>query len=304
MINYGFENEKFYIEYRGCSRPAGTLREEAEQRALDIANSSEKIMLGFSGGLDSQIMVHSLRQVGAQFETAFLYLPGYNDHEYEQVKFLDNKYQIKTHIVDLDPMSVKDEVISLSEEYDIPGRNHILQMMFLKLLPNDVDFIQMVNIPYFWNTPCYTGMKYILGYYHPEISRKRALAKVERTGKVLYFDDTPEYFLSLIRDKIFEGGHRSGRYFDENNVDLPDLYLKSDDRWDFYIKPIMYGAYWNTELTYFPKSQGFEKIQYLKGNPVWSKHVTSIWWSSLIRVLNSPTGYVKVFEYEQPAKES
>ena len=93
---YGFEDNKFYVEYHGCSRPVRNMREESDRRARDLVNDGGKFMLGFSGGLDSQAVLQSFRDIDAPIETAFLYLPGYNDNEFEQVKFLDKKYQIKT----------------------------------------------------------------------------------------------------------------------------------------------------------------------------------------------------------------
>ena len=161
---YGFEDGKFYVEYQGCYWPVGNMRQESDQRARDVVDQGGKFMLGFSGGLDSQSVLQSFRDIGAPIETAFLYLPGYNDNEYEQVKFLDKKYQMKTHVIDMDPMSVKDEVIRISNELDIPGKNNILQSMFLDMLPDDYNFVQMVHDPYCWINQEFNKPYYFYGY--------------------------------------------------------------------------------------------------------------------------------------------
>lgn len=73
---YGFENEKFYIDFF-------PVREESDHRALEIANIGSKFIISFSGGLDSQAVLHSFYKYDIAVETAFLYLPTYNDQEYK-----------------------------------------------------------------------------------------------------------------------------------------------------------------------------------------------------------------------------
>jgi hypothetical protein len=293
---YGFEDGKFYVEYHGCNRPVGNMRQESDQRARDLVEQGGKFMLGFSGGLDSQSVLQSFRDIGAPIETAFLYLPGYNDNEYEQVKFLDSKYQIKTHIVDMDPMSVKDEVIRLSNELNIPGKNNILQSIFLSMLPDDYNFVQMVHDPFCFVNPVSYNIYYFYGYYLPEISRERAFNRLNRKGKNIFYGDTSEFLLSILSDDVFRGALASARYFDGNGLDLDGKYLKTVDRWDYYIKPIIYGKYWSDTLTYFPKYQGFEKIPYLQGNPLFRKHATVILYQDLINVLSTPSEIKRVYE--------
>lgn len=295
-MNYGFEDGKFYVDYVGASRPVGNIRQEALIRAREIADTHKNIILGFSGGLDSQLMLHSFREIGADVETAFLHYPGFNDNELEQVEFLNRKYKIDTLVIELNPLELKDEIIQLSKDTDIPGKNHLIHSMFLSMLPDDATFVQMIRDPYCRLTQDYKGMRFYFGYYIPEMNRKRAFDRIKRSGSVVYFDDTPEYFLSLMSDKIFEGAHRAGKYFDENGLEKKNMNLKQDDRWDFYIKPIMYGAYWGDELTYFPKFQGFENLDYLYGNPVFGKHATVIWYRDLMEILKTPGMTKRVYE--------
>lgn len=292
----GFDNGKFYIEYHGCNRPVGNMREESDRRAKDIANGGGKFLLSFSGGLDSQSVLQSFRDIGCPIETVFLYLPGYNDNEYEQVKFLDKKYQMTTQIVDFDPMSKQEEVERLSVELDIPGKNNILQGIFLSMLPEDVHFIQMVHDPYCYVHNDYSKFQYYYGYYLPEISRKRAFENLNRKGKHIFYGDTYEFLLSILGDDVYRGALEAARYFDGNGLDLEGKYLKTVDRWDYYIKPIIYGKYWGNTLTYFPKYQGFEKIQYLQGNPLFRKHACAIPYYDLINVLKTPGAIRRVYE--------
>lgn len=293
---YGFENEKFYVEYHGASRHVGNMREESDRRARDIAEGGGRFMLGFSGGLDSQSVLQSFRDIGCPIETVFLYLPGYNDNEYEQVKFLDNKYQMTTQVVDMDPMAVKDTVVELSTKLDIPGKNNVLQSLFLEKLPSDAHFIQMVHDPYCYVNQDYSMFQYYYGYYLPEISRDRAFKRLNRQGKNIFYGDTYEFLLSILGDDTYRGALESAKYFDGNGFDVKDKYLRTVDRWDYFIKPIIYGKYWGDTLTYFPKYQGFEKINYLKGNPFFRKHATLIPYYELIDVLKTPGAVKRVYE--------
>lgn len=294
---YGFENEKFYIEYHGCNRPVGNMREESDRRAQDLVEQGGKFMLGFSGGLDSQSVLQSFRDIGAPIETVFLYLPGYNDNEYMQIKFLDKKYQITTQIIDMDPMTVKDEVDRLSLELDIAAKNNVLQSIFLSKLPEDYHFIQMTHDPY-----CYAdkNLEYSVfhyyGYYLPEISRERAFARLNRTGKNIFFGDTYEFLLSIFDDDIYKGAIYSAKYFDGNGLSKPGAHLLTVDRWDYYIKPIIYGRYWGDTLTYFPKYQGFEKVPYLYGNHLFRKRAVSTPYEDVVRFLKTPGLVVRRYE--------
>ena len=39
--------------------------------------------------------------------------------------------------------------------------------------------------------------------------------------------------------------------------------LTTGDRWDYYLKPLVYAHLWGNELEYFPKSNGYEQIDFL-----------------------------------------
>lgn len=297
---YGFENKKFYVDFISSGRSHGNMKYESDIRARELADTGSKFMLGFSGGLDSQSVLHSFYTQNIPIETAFLYLPNYNDNEYNQVMVLDKKYGIKTHIIDLDPMAIQQEIESDAELLDISGKNNVLQRKFLSLLPDDYDFIQMVHDPFVCVDPEY-NLFYYQGYYLPEISRHRAFASLGRKGKNIFYGDTPEFLLSILNDDIFKAAFASARYFDGNGVDIPGKMLKTVDRWDYYIKPIMYGKYWKDELIYFPKYQGFEKIAYLHGNLKFTEHAILINYGKFLQFLKlEESKQVRYYENYKP----
>jgi hypothetical protein len=295
-MKYGIDNNKFFIELKSVGREVGNMRQESDRRARELVETYQgNFVLSNSGGLDSQSVIHSFVTQGIPLETAFLYLPGYNDNEFEQVKILDKKYNLHTHILDLDPMSVKEEIFELSEKLDIPAKNNILQMKFLSLLPNDWNFIQMVHDPYVYVHPEYNKFEYMQGYYLPEISRTRAFENLNRKGANIFYGNTEEFLLSIIGDEIFKAALMAARYFDGNNITHPNKDLKTVDRWDFYIKPLIYGKYWEDELIYFPKFAGFENIKYLNGNHKFKQKAVFIPYTELIDFLKTPDAITRRF---------
>jgi hypothetical protein len=241
------------------------MREESDRRALEIAWGSPKIMLSLSGGIDSQSMLLSFQQQHIPVECAFLYLPGFNDHELNNLRLVEKKYQIKAHIIDIDVYKIKDELEEEAKNYDIQI-NSILQKKFLSLLPDDYDFVQMVHDPYIHMHTKTNEPYWFQGYNSFETVRWRAFDLLDRKGKFIFYGDTSEFLCSILDEEILWSCIHSWEYFKGNGLtkgpEFPHVYLNTTDRWDYYIKPLIYGKYWKDELLYFPKWAGFENIPF------------------------------------------
>jgi hypothetical protein len=260
---YGFENGKFYIDFVSRTRAIGTMREESDRRAVEIASSYSKLVVGFSGGLDSQCMLHSFYTQGIPVETVFLYMPGYNDNEYNQVKICDQKYGIKTSIYDLNPIQFQDEFLSTCETIGLYAGVPALHRKLLSMLPEDCTFIQNAHDPFVYINPNSRKRWICYGHNMPEVARDRAFKTLNRSGAHIFWGDTTEYLLSIFNDDVFYAGLCSSEYFEGNGVIKDGKNLKTVDRWDYYIKPLIYGRYWHDELSYFPKFGGFENVPYI-----------------------------------------
>jgi hypothetical protein len=295
-MKYGFENGLFYLDLAACSRPHGNMKEEHNLRAKEIAESSSKILVSLSGGVDSQSMLHSFYHMGVPAEYAFLYMPGYNDNEYQQVQILQEKYSgIKLHIVDLDVMSVEDRVHDLAIDLDVPTKINIIQKLFLEQLPEDWDFVQMAHDPFVYVNHESGNIHYYQGYYLPEVTKQRVFESVNRSGREIYWCDSPEFLASIIDDEVYKAAIITARYFDGNGAKVEGKKLHTVDRWDYYIKPIIYGKYWQDELIYFPKFAGSENIPYIGGNPRFRKHALTIPYFEFLNFLNQNNGEQKRF---------
>lgn len=261
-MNYGFDKNKFYIDFVSCTRAAGNMKEETDRRVRELADTGKKFVLSFSGGIDSQSILHGFYTQGIDIETVFLYMPNYNDVEYEQVKICDKKYKIKTQVIDIDIDSFKDEFLDLRLELDILQKINILHRAFLKMIPIDANFIQMSHDPFVYISPTNKPYYYV-GYHMPEIARPRAFADLHRVGENIFFGDTPEFLTSILDDEVYRSAIISAKYFDENGLYKDKCHLTSLDRWDYYIKPLIYGKYWVDELIYFPKFATIDNIDWM-----------------------------------------
>ena len=262
-MNYGFENGKFYMDFVSRSRVVGNMRQESDRRAIELAGKYPKIMLGFSGGLDSQCVLHSFHTQGIPIETIFLYMPGRNENEFEQVKICDKKYGTKTHIFELDPIACQDEIIELSEQLNIPTTHSVLHIKLLREIPDDYCFIQNSHDPFVYINPNSRFPYYVQGYHSAEVGRHRAFSSVKRNGDFVFWGDTTEYLLSVMNDDIFRSAIHTSQYFDESGITKEGKHLQTSDRFDYFIKPLIYGKYWKDELIYFPKFGGSENIPYI-----------------------------------------
>ena len=255
-MKFGRDNRGCYIEYNQCQWAVGNLREEYNRRAKDIISLSEKLILGISSGVDSQAALRSFMDQGIDIETAFLYMPGYNDNEYQNLKELEHAWQFKSHIIDIDPMACKEEVLNISKELNIPPFQ-ILHRKFLSQLP-DVNFLQGGDGPLitFIDRVAY----FYEGYNTYEMSRKRAGETLGRKAEYFLFDKTSEMVVSAVKDEIMTAFINAHGLYTKQGV-------RNIDWWDTFIKPMYYGKYWGKDLIYFPKFAGAENIDYVIHGP-------------------------------------
>jgi len=270
---YGFEDSKFYIDITSCSREIGNYREEFDRRAREIA--SDKLMLCLSSGLDSQLVLHSLKTQGIPVECSFLRVDGYNETEYENVKLLEKKYGFKTNVININPNTRREEIEHIAHQTDVHP-NHALQHLFVKELPNDYDIVQCMSTP--WLIPREKVHYAYYGWFDPDVSRHRALNAIEnRTGEIVIFGDTSEMWLSCIADPLVEQFLHSWEYFEDNGLIMEKAinqeYKKIPHvlRYEYYVKPFFLAKYWRDELLYFPKLTGFEKIDWIENDAFLNK---------------------------------
>lgn len=290
-MKHGFEDGKFFIDMQSCDYLPKNMREASDKRAIELVKPNNKILLSFSSGLDSQSVFLSFRDLGVDVETYFVYMPGYNDYEYENIKVVDSRFQIKTHIIDFDIVSLKQNLLEESTKLDVTPL-YALWHRFLKLLPSDGTFVQMAHDPFVYIS---TEKKfyYYLSYYSPEIMRDRAFNTVERQGDYIFYGNNSEMLYSILNDDVYKAALFSHEYFDGNGLSKDGISLKTVDRWDFYIKPLIYGKYWASELIYFPKFAGHYNVDWMQTPMNYRKHGICFDYFNLLSHFESGVGKTK-----------
>lgn len=260
-MHFGFNDNKFYVEYTSCSRLPVSLKEESDKRAVALYSQNKKLMLCLSSGLDSQTALVSFIRQGIPIECVFLRLNGYNDNEHENLKLLEKKYNFKSEIINIDPVSSKEEILDLSGKLDVTV-NHALHYKFVSMLPTEHDIIQVMHDPWFFTSRKLNKHYLYYSWTDPEIARYAPLTTIPRHGKIKVFDDSSELFLSLLTDPILDYFFTSWSYF-ENDLQYRGNKLKDVLRYDHYIKPLLYAKHWGDELLYFPKFGGYENVPWM-----------------------------------------
>ena len=306
----GFENDRFYVEYESPGRPIGTFREELELAVKKLSEQSgDKLLLSLSSGLDSQIVLHSLHSQGLPFQCAFMHMPGFNDHEYNNIKVLEEKYGFKSIVVEIHPDQVKDEILAQVDQHHILP-NNFMHKKFLSMLPGDMDFLAGIEGPDIIIGKKNNQRFLMEAYWNYENTRLRTLREVEREGKVLNLDrnESSEALLaSILKDPLVKGYVSSLDYIANN--DLVDGNGKKPSiifNWNYYVKPIMMGRYWYKDLIYFPKSMGIEKVDWIMNHPVrqpyWLDVVYIEYWY-FVKFLTQPgKNTLRVYDSQQSSE--
>ena len=271
---YGLdENDKFYVEYTACPEPIGTVRQEMEKSCIRLANEAQsKVLISLTSGLDSQVLLHTFHTLGLPYECAFMYHPGYNDFEYNNIKILEKKYGFKCTIVEIDPFTIREEIEASAIATGIPAEHHMMKK-FLAQLPEDQDFCQGIES---FDFVFRQGKAYCMESWTAiEVASQRALKQVERSGKIVCIDRRApfdNFALAYLSDPVVTGYINGLEYIKGNGLvdketgEPPPLIFS----WEYYVKPIIYGIHWGKELEIFPKYVSSEKVDFIM-NPVDSR---------------------------------
>jgi hypothetical protein len=268
-IQIDFDNGLFFVEYESYGPGVLDLRTESEILAKKLYQQNSKIILGLSSGLDSQIILHSFYSQNLKIKCAFMHLPGLNEVEYEQVRILEKKYGLDLIIIQINPNECKEELLAEFEKTKIPPYQ-LLHKKFLSKLPKDYDFIQGIDGPDFYRR---NDKWYILQTANSYVnSRSRALKMLERSGRIINWERHSNILLSILVDDTVKNFLCAYDVFINNQLVYNDgSEIPIIDQWDLYIKPFIYAKCWKNELTYFPKYQGCEGLEWvMKGK--WHKY--------------------------------
>lgn len=296
-MKYGFDLGEFYIELPSIRRAPLDFRSELEQAILNVYNQNKKIALCLSAGIDSQVLLASLKEQSIPFEAFFFHMPYHNDNEKENLKLIEKKFGVKINTIVEDPLQIRRKIDELSLRIDVHPV-HALQAYFINQIPHDYDIIQQGIYP---PDICDDGKKQYIyyGYHNALIARQRAVESFGRKGKYHTFNEIPELYLSYLSDPISEALMRSWLYFKFNGLQRKGSPVNPDWAFDLYVKPLLYAKYWRDEIIYFPKYQGSEKLTFW--HKLYAKEkVVPIPYYDYIKYLKTPNQIQKFYQLEDP----
>lgn len=277
---YDYINDKFILEINPATKFLN-FREACVDRAKILADTLANPVLSLSGGLDSQIVLHSFYEQGIKLDCVFRHFPGYNDNELENISILQKKYNFNLTTVKLDTNALKDSILKEYQQFSIPP-NQLLYKHFCSMLPKDLDIIQGFDGPNIHHSK--TKKLYYLETYNSfEFSRRRAINLLDRTGKFVSFEKNSNMLLATLNEESMTAFLNTYDYFFNNQVEG----VRIIDLWDVYIKAYIYFKHWKHELEYFPKYQGPEGIDWIIDGPrhEYTKRMISIEVSDLLKHL-------------------
>jgi len=280
---YDYADHKFILQIDPATRSLN-FRESCVHRARDLANTLRNPVLSLSGGLDSQIVLHSFYEQDIKLDCVFRHFPGYNDNELENISVLQKKYNFHLTAVEVDTDKLKDSILDEYQESGIPP-NQLLYKYFCSKLPDDLDIIQGLDGPNIYRHSKDHQLYYMESYNSFEFARRRAMDQLDRKGKYVSFEKNSNMLLSTLNEETMVTFLNTYDYFFNNQVEG----VKVIDLWDVYIKPYIYFKHWQHELVYFPKYQGPEGIEWIIDGPKheYTKRMISIEVGALIQHLTS-----------------
>lgn len=269
-----FNNNIFSVTLQGSGRPVGNVRLESERKARELYSENNKIMLGLSSGLDSQVVLHSFVTQDIPVKCAFLYLSNCNDFELDNVRLLEKKYGLDLEIVELNPDQLKDSLMAEYQQTGIPP-HQLMHKHFLSLLPAEHTFIQGLDGPDMVKGK--DGGWYIMQTANSFVnSRVRGMEQLGRPGKIVSWEKSSELFQSIITDDVYTAYMHAHNNIVNNGLSYQnDKAIPLIDHFDLYIKPFLYGKHWGSELDYFAKYQGPEKISWIM-NQRWHRYEENV----------------------------
>jgi len=294
---YDVEDNNFVLYINSASNTNHNFYEACMYRAKEIYDNTKNPVIGFSGGLDSQLVLNCLYAQGLKIDCVFRYFKGYNDFELNNLRILEKKYGFKTTIIEIDPAEIKDEIM---EEYHktliLP--NQLIYKKFVSLLPDDLDILQGLEGPNIFKHK--ETLYYLESYNSFEFARRQGVDSLNRKGKFISFEKNSNVLLSILNEDIYQTFMHAYDYFDAPPFLKDDTYLI--DYWDLYVKVYLYHKYWKDELIYFPKYQGPEGIDWIMNGPkmTYRKQMVAVSISSLIDLMSSNQGYKKYIQQQDP----
>jgi len=288
-IEFSQEPEQFSVTYTSPSRDFSNIRDELNNDAISISKTHGPVYIAYSGGIDSQIIARSFKDMNLDCEHVFLHSPGYNDVDLAQVEYSSSVIGIDVRVITVDLNSKRTEWEQDNKNNQV---NYISQYPFKYLCEQLSENFPIISQGK--HEPCVVGTSsdnsYIYHNRHEAMELRFNLMGQHR--KVIDFPYSSESIASYYTDKNMQTFVNTLKYYYENNLHVPSSQL-----FNIYAKPFVKGQYYkDNELVWFSKLTGYEsypdwlrQLDYIKDT-----RVTVPYWE-LIDFLTNTRNETKTF---------
>ena len=289
----------FNISIGACNRPHMSFREECIHAAAILGKSFTKpILVGLSGGMDSQVVCLSLMKAGIPFQPVILKLYSedgrtYNDFDIEGARQFCEKFSLVPieEELNLDKFWYE-EAMQLVQDYCITVADIAVQLYLVRKYKDTHAYINGGGDPVVrtgYNDQGEIELTYSLG--PTPIEQYMIDHNIE--GCLKFFMYTPELIAAYLDNPVIHAYNAAREAFPPAKAYVYFTYV---------IKPMMYASEW-PEMIVRKKNTGFEKYVFLNKVRMYvrmmNEHVNpiakNIRWSvnEMVEHLNSNTGEIK-----------
>lgn len=257
-IEFSQKPEPFSVTYTSPSRDFSNIRDELNNDAINISKDNGPVYIAYSGGIDSQLIVRSFKDMNLDCEYVFLYCPGYNELDYKQVQYSASilGIDVKVITVNLDEKRQEWELENLTNDVTYISQYPFRYMC--ELLPENFPIITQGK-----NEPCVVGPSSDKSYiYHNRFeAMELRFDLMGANRKVIDFPYSSESIASYYTDKNMKTFVRTLKYYHDNS-----LQVSPGQMFNTYAKPFVKGQYYKeNELVWYTKLTGYEDF------PSWIK---------------------------------
>jgi len=253
-IIYNKDNTGYSVTYRSPSRKFGNLRDELNKDALKINKEHGPVYVGFSSGVDSQVILRCFLDMKCDFIPFFVHIKEYNDFEYDMVLKSEKFYGIEIEKHSINMEDYQDQWVKHSIENNISTCIHYPLVHVINKLSEKFPIVTSGA-----NEPCLIGANNIRIYHNYYEQMRLRFKMIGETRTVLDFPYTSESLAAYYCDDIIKNYSNISTYFYDNRL----VYARTGefpqtDYFNAYVKPFVKGKYFKTDILYPSKRTGYE----------------------------------------------
>lgn len=296
-IEYSKDPKNFFVRYNSPRRDFSDLRTEFNNDAVSISETCGPVYIGFSSGVDSQIMARCFIDMNLDAEYIFLHSVGFNDLELSRTIECEKYYGIKVTKYEININDFRDQWISKSNGKHMPSMYNYPFEWLSKQLPEPWPFVmQGTAEPAIIGTSSLNASIY--HNYYDFMEQRTELMQPFR--RIIDFPFSPESIASYYTDSTTKLFCETLQYLHENPVSslIPEYY--KDERYlqyfNTYAKSFVKGKYFSKDIKWFGKLTGSEGYpDWFKGYPIVSSTRVSVPYWDLVDFLENTRNSSKEF---------